>query len=151
MTDHPDVVYTSFIILIVANIMLIPAAMITVRFFGHLLKIPTPVFLVLIILLSFIGAYISRNLYWDLVVTVGIGLLGFGIRLWDFPASALLVGFVLGPQFEYRLGQVYIFKGDTSLPIYLAQNPIGTILLILTVIILFMPLFKSLKKKYHEC
>lgn len=150
MTDHPDVVYGSFIILILANIMLIPAAMITVRIFGNLLRIPPPLFLVLIILLSLIGAFIGRNLYWDLITTVAIGLLGFIIRLWDFPTSPLLVGFVLGPQFEYRLGQVYIFKGDTSMLDYLIQNPVGAVLLAITVILFLMPIFKMLRRKFKD-
>lgn len=150
MIDHPDVVYASFIILILANIMLIPASIITVRIFGRLIRIPAPIFLVLIILLSLIGAYISRNLYWDLFITVAIGLLGFAMRLWDFPASALLVGFVLGPQFEYRLGQVYIFKGDASMWSYLIQNPVGTVLIGITLMVLLMPIFKTLRRKLRD-
>ncbi len=150
MADHPDVVYASFILLILANFLIIPSAILTVRFFGYLLRIPTPLFLMLIILLSFIGAYISRNLYGDLIITIAIGFLGFIMRLWDFPASALLVGFVLGPQFEYRLGQVFIFKGETPFFTYLLQNPVGSVLLTITILVLCMPLIKQFRKRLRN-
>lgn len=146
MVDHPDAVYTAFITLILANLMLIPAAMLTVRMFGSLLRIPTPVLLGLILLLSLLGAFIGRNLYFDLWVALAMGVLGFAMRLWDYPAAALLIGFVLGPQFEYRLGQVYLFRGDTPWIEYLYANPVGSVLLGLTLAILLMPTLTAIQK-----
>lgn len=146
MVDHPDVVYAAFITLILANLMLIPVAILTVRMFGTLLRIPTPVLLSLILLLSLLGAFIGRNLYFDLWVALAMGVLGFAMRLWDYPAAALLIGFVLGPQFEYRLGQVYLFKGDTSWAAYLYANPVGSVLFAITLVILFTPALAAVRE-----
>lgn len=147
MVDFPDVVYASFIALVLANLMLIPAAMVTVRLFGALLRIPGPLFIGSILVLSLLGAFISRNLSFDLGVAIVMGLMGFAMRLWNFPAAALLIGFVLGPQFEYRLGQVFLFKGELSWSAYLASNPVGTILLLITLFILLSPLYTALRRK----
>ena len=78
------------------------------------MRIPSPLFIGFILLLSLLGAFISRNLSFDLSVAIVMGLVGVAMRLWDFPAAAMLIGFVLGPQFEYRLGQVFLFKGELS-------------------------------------
>ena len=88
MVDFPDVVYASFITLVIANLMLIPSAILTVRLFGTLMRIPSPLFIGFILLLSLLGAFISRNLSFDLSVAIVMGLVGFAMRLWDFPAAA---------------------------------------------------------------
>lgn len=147
MVDFPDIVYASFIALVFANLMLIPAAIVTVRLFGTLLRIPGPIFIGFILILSLLGAFISRNLYFDLGVAIVMGLVGFTMRLWNFPAAALLIGFVLGPQFEYRLGQVFLFKGELSWSTYLVANPVGTFLFLITFFILLSPLYTALRRK----
>jgi putative tricarboxylic transport membrane protein len=147
MVDFPDVVYASFITLVIANLMLIPSAILTVRLFGTLMRIPSPLFIGFILLLSLLGAFISRNLSFDLSVAIVMGLVGFAMRLWDFPAAAMLIGFVLGPQFEYRLGQVFLFKGELSWLEYFSQNPVGTGLLVITAFILLSPIYSALRRK----
>ena len=147
MVDNPDVVYSSFAILILSNFMLIPAAIITVRIFNRLMRIPQPLFYVIIILLSLIGALISRNLYMDILIAIIAGVIGFGMRLLNFPAAALLIGYVLGPQFELRLNQVFLYKGDSTWGEYFAQNTVGVGLLIITMFVLFLPVIKHLYRK----
>lgn len=147
MVDFPDVVYASFITLVIANLMLIPSAILTVRLFGTLMRIPSPLFIGFILLLSLLGAFISRNLSFDLSVAIVMGLVGFAMRLWDFPAAAMLIGFVLGPQFEYRLGQVFLFKGELSWLEYFSQHPVGTGLLVITAFILLSPIYSALRRK----
>ena len=142
-----DRVYASFITLVIANLMLIPSAILTVRLFGTLMRIPSPLFIGFILLLSLLGAFISRNLSFDLSVAIVMGLVGFAMRLWDFPAAAMLIGFVLGPQFEYRLGQVFLFKGELSWLEYFSQNPVGTGLLVITAFILLSPIYSALRRK----
>ena len=108
---------------------------------------PSPLFIGFILLLSLLGAFISRNLSFDLSVAIVMGLVGFAMRLWDFPAAAMLIGFVLGPQFEYRLGQVFLFKGELSWLEYFSQNPVGTGLLVITAFILLSPIYSALRRK----
>lgn len=50
MADHPEVVYSAFITLILSNFFMIPVAMIVVRFFGTFIRIPAPLLLGLIVL-----------------------------------------------------------------------------------------------------
>lgn len=150
MIDNPDIVYATFAILILSNFMLIPAAVITVRMFNKLMKIPTPLFLGLIVLLSLVGAYISRFLFMDIFIAIIAGVIGFGMRLWNYPAAAFLIGYVLGPQFELRLNQIFIFKGQSSWGEYLLANPVGTVLFIITGIVLFVPLVRSFYQKVRS-
>lgn len=147
MVDNPAVVYSSFAILVLSNLMLIPAAIITVRIFNKMMKIPTPLFLSLIILLSLLGALISRHLYLDILIAILAGVIGFGMRLYNFPAAALLIGYVLGPQFELRLNQIFLFKGDDTWVSYLSGNLVGVGLFCVTFLVLLLPLLKQLYKR----
>lgn len=146
MVDNPDVVYGSFAILILSNFMIIPAAVITVRIFNRLMRIPTPLFYIIIVLLSLLGALISRNLYMDIIIAVIFAVVGFGMKLLNFPVAALLIGYVLGPQFEVRLNQIFLYKGDSSWMEYFSQNLVGVGLLLVTMFVLFFPIIKHFYK-----
>ena len=83
MIDHPDVVYSSFILLIIANILLIPAAIIVIRAFGYVISFSTPVLLGLIIICSLVGVYIPSGLFFD--IPAGPGHRSSG--LWHAPGQ----------------------------------------------------------------
>ena len=150
MIDHPDVVYSSFILLIIANILLIPAAFIVVRAFGYVINFPTPVLLGLIIICSLVGVYIPSGLLLDIPISLAIGVVAFGMRIGKFPITPLLIGYVLGPQLEFNLSQAAIYKGDMSVWAYLATSPLAIVLFTIAALFLLTPilkpLFASLKK-----
>lgn len=143
MSDHPEVVYSVYMTLIMANLFLIPAAMLTVRFFGRLISIPESLLLGLIVLFSFLGAYIGRGNFVDIPIALAIGAGAFALRLGDFPITPLLIGYILGPELEFRLGQVLVYKGNQGWGEYLAASPAGTGFLILSVGLLLAPVLRS--------
>jgi len=124
MLDNPEVVYSCFFSLTLANLLIIPAAIITVFGFGYIIRFPTAVLLGIIVLCSILGVYLPRGNMFDIWMALAIGVVAFGMRLGDFPVAPLLIGYVLGPQFEYRIGQAAIYKGDMSLPAYLMTSPL---------------------------
>lgn len=143
MVDNPDVVYSSFILLILANILLIPAAYIVIRAFGYVINFPTPVLLGLIVVCSLIGVYIPSGLFSDVPVTLVIGMLAFGMRLYNFPVTPLLIGYVLGPQLEFNMSQAAIYMGDMSLLAYVLTSPLAVVLFLVAGLFLFVPILKS--------
>jgi putative tricarboxylic transport membrane protein len=147
MVDNPEVVYSSFILLIMSNLLLIPAAYIVIRAFGYVINFPTPVLLGLIVICSLIGVYIPSGLFSDIPLTLVIGVLAFGMRLFNFPVTPLLIGYVLGPQLEFNMSQAAIYKGDMSLLAYLGTSPLAIVLFLVAGLFLFAPIIKSL---YHS-
>ena len=55
MADNPDIVYATFILLIMSNLALIPTAWICIRGFGKIIAFPTAVLLGFIVICSLIG------------------------------------------------------------------------------------------------
>jgi putative tricarboxylic transport membrane protein len=142
MLDNPQVVYSCFFSLTLANLLIIPAAIITVLGFGYIIRFPTAVLLGLIVVCSILGVYLPRGNMFDIWMALAIGVVAFGMRLGDFPVAPLLIGYVLGPQFEYRIGQAAIYKGDMSLPAYLMTSPLAMIFFAVSVFLLLSPLVR---------
>ena len=76
-------------------------------------------------------------------VALVIGLLAFGMRLYEFPITPLLIGYVLGPQLEFNMSQAAIYKGDMSLIAYLGSSPLSIVLFLVAGLFLFTPIVKS--------
>ena len=145
MADNPVMVYCIFILLICANLLMIPAGMLTVRSFGKLLKIPNAVLLGMIILSAMIGSFITRNNFFDLWAALIIGVVAFGFRLGKFPLAPALIGYILGPQLEYRYSQVVIYREGTPWPQYLMDHPLALVLFIIVAFLLIKPLVHSFR------
>jgi putative tricarboxylic transport membrane protein len=144
MADHPEVVYSAFITLIMSNIFLIPVALIVVRFFGYFIRVPSPLLLGFIVVCSMIGVYIPRGNFFDVPIALIIGVVAFLMRIGRFPITPLLIGYVLGPELEQRLSQAAVYKGDMPLFAYLSTSPLAMVLFIVAAFFLFYPMLKPL-------
>ncbi len=155
MADNPDVVYSTFMALILANIILIPCTLIVVRIFAKIIKIPTGPLLAIIAICSIVGVYLPRGNMFDVWAAIVIGLLTFGGRFLHFPVAPFIIAFVLGPQLEYRFSQIVMFKGDSGYIEYLLTSPLATGLFMLAGILFITPIIMSLrdgnKHNLNEC
>lgn len=156
MSDNPDVVHATFLALILANIVLIPCAIIVVRMFGHLIKIPPALLLGAIAVSSIIGVYLPRGTMADVWLTLLVGALTFIIRFLDFPVAPFIIGYVLSAQLEYRISQVVTFMGDMTVIEIFTSSPLAMVLFSLALVFLLSPLFRKyvLKKEpthMNEC
>jgi putative tricarboxylic transport membrane protein len=143
MADHPEVVYSAFINLILANLLLIPVAIFTVRCFGYLIKLSAPVLLGIIVVCSVIGVYLPRGNMFDVPVALVIGIAAFAFRIGGFPITPLIIGYVLGPELERSLGQAAVYKGDMSVIAYIGTSPIAMVLFAAAFLFLIIPIAKS--------
>ena len=145
MTENPEVIYGTFGVLVVANILMLPACMITTRMFNHLLRIPESILMGFIVVLCILGSYGSRGNMVDVYITAISGVVGFVLRRLGFPMPPLVIGLVLGPQFETCIGQMAIFKGPDSWGQYILSSPISMVLFAITLGLLALPLLSRRK------
>lgn len=145
MADNPDIVYATFILLIMANLSLIPAAWFCIRGFGRIIAFPTAILLGLIVICSLIGVYLPRGNMFDVWVTLAIGVVAFFMRITSFPIAPLLIGYVLSNQLEYRMSQVCIYLGGGSLLDYTLDHPVAIVLFAVALVLLVLPFFRGEK------
>jgi putative tricarboxylic transport membrane protein len=84
------------------------------------------------------GAYSLHQSWVDLAILYVFGLIGFGMRRWNFPVAPCVIGLILGPLAEIQLRRALsISQGDWT--VFLRQ-PICVAVLGVTVLILVLPL-----------
>jgi len=142
MAENGDVVYACFIALIVINIIMLGQAIVLARGFTRILKTPEPLLLAMVVILCLLGSYGVRGNPFDLMVTLGFGAMGYFLRLFGFPVAPVVIGLVLGPQFEISLRQGLILT-DNSFLEFFTGHPIALGLFITTAAILTWPLIRK--------
>jgi putative tricarboxylic transport membrane protein len=140
LVDRPDVfwgvvasMYLGNIFLLVLNLPLIPLI-------AKILDMPRPLLLSLILIFCMLGVYGMSFSVFDLLLLLGFGLLGLGMRLFGFPAAPLILALILGDIMEESMRRaLQISGGDWSIFI---DKPISMWLLIIAALSLTLPLFK---------
>ena len=132
MTENPEMVYATFAVLMLSNLLMYPSCIITTRMFSFLLRIPEQLLMGFIAVLCILGSYGSRGNLFDVFVTVFMGIAAYFMRRMEF-------GLVLGQQFEMSIGQMMLFKGDDSWLAFVSASPIAMVLLGMAFLLLVVP------------
>ena len=74
-----------------------------VRVFAAMLSIPPWLLVPGILSISFIGVYAINGTVFDLLMVVGIGVIGYFLRKFNVPMAPLVLGVVLGDMMEQNL------------------------------------------------
>jgi putative tricarboxylic transport membrane protein len=82
----------------------------------------------------------------DLWILLVVGLLGYLMRLYDFPVAPVLVGMILGPLAEQQLRRALaLSQGD---PAVFLSRPISATLLAVTLLVFLTPvLVRALSRR----
>jgi putative tricarboxylic transport membrane protein len=123
----PSLVYTVFVSMIVANLLMIAAGFAVARGFAQLMRIPPAILGAFIVVLSVIGAFGVRNNLFDIHVCLFFGLAGYAMKRWNFPSAPLVLGVILGPLAE-RYFLTSLANYDNQVTIFLTR-PISAAIL----------------------
>ena len=132
--------------LAVANIMLFIMNVPMVRVFASILSIPPWLLVPAIICVSVIGVYSVNATVFDLLMMLGIGLVGYFLRKAGMPLAPLILGVVLGDMMEQNLRRALaISNGDASI---LFGSPVTIAFWVLSVAVFLGPmLYRRLRSR----
>ncbi|MCT1357465.1 tripartite tricarboxylate transporter permease [Rothia kristinae] len=134
----PDLVWallaSFFVAMVVLLIINLPFAMV----WAKLLLIPKPYLYAGITVFCALGIYATSGEVFDLLMLLGVGVLGFLMRLHGYPLAPLVIGMVLGPLAETNLRDALISSdGNAGVlvdsPIALGMYAVLLVVLALTV------------------
>jgi len=120
-------VYTVFVSMIAANLLMIVAGFAVARGFAQLMRIPPAILGAFIVVLSVIGAFGVRNNVFDIYVCLAFGVAGYVMKRCGFPSAPLVLGVILGPLAE-RYFLTALANYDNQLSIFLTRPISATIL-----------------------
>lgn len=141
ISDNPDLVYTIFAALLLANLSVLIANKPIVHLFTKIRKVPQELLFGLIVVFSIIGAFSTRNITFDLWVMFATGIAGYYMEKYNYPVAPLVIGLVLGPIAEPSLRRGLV-KAGGDLSVFV-QRPISAALLAGAVLLFTVPLLQE--------
>jgi putative tricarboxylic transport membrane protein len=112
-TESGDLVWALIASLFIGNAMLLVLNLPLVKIWARALTIPAWGIYAGVVVFAVFGAYATGGNPSDIMLLVGIGVLGLFMRLADIPVAPAIVGLILGPLLEVELRRALILsEGD---------------------------------------
>ncbi len=146
MSDSPNVFYLMIVLLIFANIFLLPLGLSGIKIFTKVVEVPKGILFPMIVVLSVVGTYAINNSIYDIMWMVVFGIIGYILKRFDFPTAPAVLGVILAGLVERNFRRAMIV--ERTLPglfFSFFTHPISIVLVLITV---FM--FVSQSKWYKE-
>ena len=144
MQTNPTLVYSIFIAMLIANVLMIVIGLRAARYFAVILKAPYALVGPAIVVLCMTGVYALNNNAVDVAVMLIFGVVGFLLRRLGFSVACFIIGLVLGPIAELSLRQGLILADGNLLD--LVTRPMTAVLLILAVMSLCYGIWGQLSR-----
>ena len=113
-------VYSLYLVFVLANLALLPAGFLAVRASGMLIRVPRHTLLPVIVLFCVLGSYAIAGSYFDVGIMLAMGVLGFLLERWDVPVGPIVLGIILGGPLEERFVQA-MTASQGSLTVFFAR------------------------------
>ncbi len=137
-TSNPQLVWGLIASLLIANLMLVVLNLPMIGLWVRLLTIPKPWLYAGILLFATLGTIGANPSLVELGLLLAFGLMGYALRVFDFPIAPVVVGLILGPMAEQQLRRALaISQGDVMV---LFTSPLAATLLTLAALALIVPM-----------
>ncbi len=140
--EQRDFVWGFIASLYVSNIVGLIVVLTTVPLFASILRIPFTIIAPIIIVICAVGAYTVNNAFFDVILMLVFGVIGYVFKKLDYPLAPLVLALVLGKQAEQSFRQAMI-TGDGHLGVFWSTPLAGTITT-LAIVMLFWPIISGL-------
>ncbi|HQU68926.1 MAG TPA: tripartite tricarboxylate transporter permease [Albidovulum sp.] len=132
-----DLVWGLIASLYVGNLMLLILNLPLAGLWVRLLFIPRPYLYAGILIFSLVGIWGVSNSWVDLAMMFGVGLMGYAMRVYDFPIAPVLIGLILGPMAEVQMRRALaIGQGD---PMVFVSTPLSALLVAIAFFVVTVP------------
>jgi len=108
-----DLVWSLIWVLMIANLLGAGMFLLCAPFFGKLTFVRGGMLIPFVLVLAFLGAYLSAAAWQNIVVLAGIGVFGYFLKKYRWPRPPFVIGLVLGPIAEDSLHKALAIWGPT--------------------------------------
>ncbi|MBD2846651.1 tripartite tricarboxylate transporter permease [Paenibacillus sp. IB182496] len=140
-----DIIYGIFIILLIANVVMIVMEFFGLRVFLKLLKIPKHILLPIIVVICTIGAFSTNNRMFDVWTILFFAAIGYALYKFKYPSAPFILGFILGPLLETNLRRGMMYTSGDFLPFL--TRPASGLFMLLTVVSVAVIVWGKYKKR----
>ena len=135
------------ILMVLSNLAFLIIGLATAKISARFLNMSQPVVWASVSVLCIVGSYCINNSFMDVVIMFLMAILGFFLKVYDFPSGPLVLGLLLGGTVEKNLRTALVIsQGDWS---YFVTRPISLVLIVLIVATFLLPAMVNMRKKKH--
>ena len=148
LTTHQATVFTLVLALIAANVW---TSILGLIFANHLVKITrirVSLIIPIVLVISFVGAFVLRNNLLDAFAVLVFGFIGYGMKKYSYSFITFILAYVLGEIAEVSLFQTLLIS-DTGFLIFVTR-PVSLVLTLLIAMALALPLAAPLKRAWQR-
>lgn len=140
--QHSVMVYTIMIGLIFVNLAMYIEGRFLLKLFVKITKVPMNFMIPVIVLLCMTGAYAVNNTFFDVMVMLVFGIVGYIFSRYGFPVTPMLLAIILGPMAEEGMRQSMIMSNGSVMIFF--QRPICLAFLVIAAGSVMWPFIKKL-------
>jgi len=145
MIDHGPLVFEIILSLFITTIMFFILGVFLVKPLSKIAGLSSKLMVPIIFCLAVVGTYGARNSLFGAYLFFIMGCISYILKKIEVPLPPIVIGFILGPIIESNLQRtIAIF--DDNMWIILTR-PICVVLIILSILSLFVPVYKEIKTK----
>ncbi|MDO5001172.1 MAG: tripartite tricarboxylate transporter permease [Eubacteriales bacterium] len=140
-TQHAGMTYTFFAGFVLVQFFMLALGTLGCRGFAQISRLSDAILIPCVTVLCVIGSYAIHKNFADVIVMLIFGFIGYFMRKFDLNTAAVVLALILGPISEKGLrGALRVSGGDIGV---LFKSPVSWILIILSVIGIFSPIFMN--------
>ena len=124
-TKQTELVYSIYVIFILANIILIPVGFAAIKAASRLVRVPRAILLPAILLFCIVGSYSLNASYLDVTVMLIMGIFGFVLERHRVPLAPIVLALILGPMVEERFIQIITGSNGSFAAFLNPQRPLA--------------------------
>ena len=147
-SENPDFIAGIFTSVFVATIFMVLIQVFGIKIFTKTLNVPVNYLSGILVVLSLVGSFAIRQNFFDVMLTLGFGLIGFFMSKGGFPAAPVVLGLVLGSMFEGEFRRAVKLGGGS--PMIFLQRPVALIIILLAIAIIISSAVKSCRGRKKE-
>jgi putative tricarboxylic transport membrane protein len=145
MVEAPHFVYDIITMMLFAVIGILIYGLVLTRFLVQVLRVRYQVIVPILFVLCTVGSFAIAARLFDVWVMLAFGILGFALRLLNYPMAPLVLGLVLGELLEKSLRRGLVLSDGDVTPFF--TRPISAFLCALIVVIV---LSRFIRWRPHE-
>jgi len=147
ITAEPELFWGLVMSFWIGNLLLLILNIPLIGIWVRLLLIPYHLLYPAVLMFICIGVYTVNNSAFDVWLVALFGAVGYILRLLQFPATPILLGFVLGPLMEENLIRAMLLsRGD---PMTFIERPISGTIIVFTFLLLLWSFVGSMRRYWR--
>lgn len=144
----PEMVYSLFASLFISNILMLVIGYLILKPCVYIVNVAKPLLMMGVLAVVLVGAYAVNSDPLDVWLVLGIGLVGYAMRRYNFNILAAVLGLVLGFMVESNFRRALALSGGD--PLTFLERPISAGLLVCALLTLALPLWRRWRELKAE-